>query len=137
MGSKRFWLACLVVFVAYVATGFLIHGFLLGSTYRELASIWRPEGEMNQRFPWMLLGQAIFAVFFCLVYAKGVEGKGWVGEGFRYGLIAATLIGLPAVLTQWVVYPIPGSLAIKWVMYGYMQIVILGLCAAAIYRKQP
>ena len=136
MGSKRFWLACLLVFVVYVATSFVIHGLLLMSTYRDLASIWRPEADRASRMPWMWLAQAIFSIFFCLVYAKGVEGKGWVGEGLRFGLIMATLVAAPAVIAEWVIYPIPGSLAVQWVIYWYIQILILGLCVAAVYRKQ-
>jgi len=71
MNTKRWLLASVAVFVVVAALEFLIHGVLLSDLYRQSASIWRSEAEM-QRMMWIFwVGMLVFAPFFSLIYVKG------------------------------------------------------------------
>jgi len=39
------------------------------------------------------------------------------------------------MLGQYFMYPIPLGLALIWVLYGIVEMVIAGMAAAAVYRK--
>jgi hypothetical protein len=71
MNTKRWLLASLAVIVVMAALEFLVHGVLLSGLYRQTASLWRPEAEM-QKMMWVFwLGMLVFAPFFTLIYVKG------------------------------------------------------------------
>jgi len=135
MNMKKFLLATLAVFVVYSGLAFLIHEVILGPDYEPLVgSVTRSVEEFTRRVPLLYLGNLIFALVFCLIYVKGYEpAKGWVGQGLRYGLLVGTLLA-PIALTEYVVYPVGFSLALKWILFGYAQIVACALAAAGVYR---
>jgi hypothetical protein len=121
MDVKKYLIAVIVVFVVYSALAFVTHNV----------------SAFLQRMPVLYLGNLIFALAFCLIYAKGYEpGKNWLGQGFRYGLMVGTLLA-PVALAAYVAYPLPGSLALKWIALGYVKMVGTGLTAAGIYRLPP
>jgi hypothetical protein len=135
MDTKKFLLASLGVFVVYSGLGFGIHEMALRADYEPLiGAVIRGEDELNQRLFLLYLGNLVFALAFTFVYAKGYEaGKSWVGQGLRFGLIVGTLLA-PMALTQYVVYPVGGALAVKWILFGYVQIIACALAAAGVYR---
>ncbi|MBI4466206.1 MAG: hypothetical protein HY656_02100 [Acidobacteria bacterium] len=137
MDTKRFLLAAVAVFVFYSGLAFLIHEVILGPEYEPMVgSLLRSVEEFSQRMLFLYLGNLVFALAFCLIYAKGYEpGKGWIGQGLRYGLIVGTLLA-PFAVTEYVVYPVAGTLALKWIVFGYLQILISALVAAGIYQPQ-
>jgi hypothetical protein len=59
-----------------------------------------------------------------------------VGQGLRFGLIVGTLL-VPVALTQYVVYPLTGMLMVKWILFGYFQVLVSALFAAGIYHFPP
>ncbi|MBI2955838.1 MAG: hypothetical protein HYY26_00865 [Acidobacteria bacterium] len=137
MNAKKYVLAALGVFVAYSVLGYLIHEVLLAADYAPLlGTVVRAEEEFIPRLPFLYLGNLVFVLAFCLVYVKGYEpGKGWIGQGLRFGLILAALLA-PVAITGYVVYPVPGLLALKWVVLGTVQILVSALVAAGIYRAE-
>jgi hypothetical protein len=131
--NKRFWMA----FVACYLTGFvingLVHGVWLDPTYKALASIFRPEGEMNSMM-WLNFASSAIAVFaFCYIFTKGYEAKG-VMEGVRYGGLVALLVAIPGSMMALWVYPVPADLAIKWGVAGVAYWLALGAVVSAIYK---
>ena len=134
MNTKKWLIAALGVFIAYFAMEFVVHGVIMKPLYEQTASVWRPEEYMRKLMLWMMAGQAIFSVMFVLIYAKGYEPtKGWLGQGLRFGLILGTLLA-PIALTEYVVYPVAGLLALKWILFGYVQVILSALVAAGLYR---
>jgi hypothetical protein len=86
---------------------------------------------------WVIwVGQLIFTVLFAWVYTRGVENKPWLGQGIRYGIIMTLLAVVPAVCTEYVVFPIPYTLALKWMVAGGIELVVLGVVVAAFCRKR-
>ncbi len=49
--NKKFFIAWLVVFIAWMAGDFLVHGPLLQSDYMQLAKLYRSPAEQQQYFP--------------------------------------------------------------------------------------
>lgn len=139
MDTKKYLIASIVVFVVYSALAILIHQLLLAADYTQatLAAALRSEQAFLQRMPMLYLGNLIFALAFCFIYARGYEAaKSWLGQGLRYGLLVGTLVA-PFAITEYVVYPVPGALLLKWLAFGYLQVVLAGLAGAAIYRTEP
>ncbi len=53
MNTKRWVIAGLAVFVVFAVIEMIVHGALLEGMYKQTASVWRPEADM-QRLMWML-----------------------------------------------------------------------------------
>lgn len=137
MNTKKYLLATIAVFVVYSLAAYLIHQLFLAPDYEPLRGFLRPLEEFVRLLPLVYLGNLIFALAFCLIYIKGYEpARNWLGQGLRYGLLMGTLLA-PLALTEFVVYPVPGALALKWIVLGYLQIVICALVVAGIYRTSP
>lgn len=133
MNVNRFVMTTFAVFVYIFASDFLIHGVILQGTYKETASLWRPESEMHSYMVWMLMGQFMIAKGLSFVFAKGYEGKG-VMEGVRFGLVMSPLI-LASTLIQYAVTPLPMSLFLAWLGFGFVQVILGGVVASLVYRK--
>lgn len=136
MNLKKLAIASGAAFVAYSALAYVIHNVVLVGDYLEVASSLRAPEEFLQRLPLLYLGNLVFAAAATLIYAHGYEpGKNWVGQGLRFGLILGTLMA-PVALTEYVVYPVPGALALKWIGLGYLQLLITAWVVAGIYRPE-
>ena len=85
--NKKFFIAWLVVFIAWMAGDFLVHGALLKSDYMQLAKLYRSEAESQQYFPWMLLAHVLMAGAFTWIYSfgSGSEAVGGSGRPLRSG----------------------------------------------------
>jgi hypothetical protein len=133
MNVKRFVIACVVVFVVTQIIDGLIHMVGLASTYEALSHVWRPEADMMSKMWIMYVAAAVFWVLFCYIFTRGYENKGPM-EGVRYGLLIGLLIGVPVAYNNYVVLPIPASLAHKWALASLVVSVVGGLVLALVYR---
>ncbi len=136
MELKKTIPAIVVGYIVLAALGYLIHNVWLAPVYREYMTIWRPEEALLQKRWVMWVGQLIFTAMFVWIYTKGVEKKPWPGQGIRYGIIMTLLAVIPAASTEYVVYPIPYTLAAKWIVAGAVQLIVLGLITAGFCRRQ-
>ena len=131
MNTKKFLLASLAVFVTLQLLDFVIHSLLLGSVYNSIQDVFRP--DMMDKMWIMYLTGAIFSLLFVYIFSKGYEGKG-IAEGAKYGLIIGLVVHLVGSYNQYVVYPLPYSLALKWFLYGTIELILAGIVAALIYK---
>lgn len=134
MNLKKYMIATLVVYVVYSALAFVIHNIVLGAEYEPMVgTVLRPVADFGLRAPLLYLGNLVFALAFCAIYTYGYEpGRSWLGQGVRYGLLMGTLLA-PIAVTEYVVYPVGGGLALKWVAFGYFQLLVCGVVLAALY----
>lgn len=134
MDLKKYFIATLVVYVVYCALAFVIHNLILEAEYEPMVgTVLRSVSEFGLRAPLLYLGNLVFALAFCAIYTYGYEaGKNWLGQGVRYGLLMGTLL-TPFAVTEYVVYPVGGMLALKWVAFGYFQTLVCGVVLAALY----
>ena len=132
MNMKRLLLAIIAGFAVIFGTDFLIHGLWLMPDYDATKSLWRPEGEMHTHFAWMLFAQFLCAATFVIIWAKGFAGRD-LATGITFGLLMGLFQQIWAII-NYVVMPLPGSLAMKWFFSGLAQAVLLGIVTALIYK---
>ena len=134
MNRKKFWIAFGAIFIVLEITGYLIHGVILGATYESegIKAVFRTMEEMDSRMWIMIVTDLIWVYFFTLFFVKGYENKG-IMEGVRFGLYMGIFVSLVISYQNYVVLPIPYSLAFQWFAYGFVQSIILGVVAALIY----
>jgi len=135
MNWKRFALAVLAVLILDNIAGFVIHGTLLQADYAQYPNLLRTQEDAANYFHWMLLNFLVFSVAFVWIYAQGVEDKPWVGQGLRFGVAVWLLTSVPGFLTYYAVQPWGGEVVVKQIFYELPRALVLGLAAAAIYRK--
>ena len=133
--NKKFAIAWLVVFVVWMLGSFVVHGTLLHADYGKLPTLFRPEADAGQYFPFMILAHVIMAGAFAWVYSRGVEAKPWLGQGIRFGLVIALLTVVPMYTIYYCVQPMPGILAVKQIVFDGELLLVLGAVAAFLYRN--
>jgi hypothetical protein len=69
------------------------------------------------------------------VYARGKEEKPWIGQGIRYGILMTLFTVVPSTLNDYVVYNLPHTLVLHWIIAGLITLILMGLAAAAILKK--
>jgi hypothetical protein len=140
MNLKKLIGAIVVSFFILLVSGFLIHGVWLASTYREMrasGTTFRPEADMMHKFWVIWVSDLIYAFLFVYVYARGAESKPWAGQGIRFGIAATFFTLVPSTLNDYLVYNIPYTLAVKWIISGLVVLILMGLAVAAMCRKSP
>src|SRR6476646_4608392 len=76
--NKKFFIAWVAIFVAWMAGSFVVHGMLLHDDYAKLSGLFRPEAEAQPYFPLMVLAHSILAGAFVWIYSRGVEAAPWL-----------------------------------------------------------
>lgn len=135
MNIKRLILAIIAGWVVIFATDFLIHDFWLRPVYEATKAIWRPDDEMHTRICWMFFAQFLIVATFVIVWAKGFAGRD-IGTAVFFGFVMG-LFQQTWVVILFVVLPIPGELAIKWLIGGLVQAVLLGIVTSLVYKPAP
>jgi len=135
MNVKKFWIAVVVVFVLLEILGYLVHGVILAATYESegIKEVFRSMEEMDSKMWIMWLTDLIWVYFFVFFFTKGYENKG-IMEGVRYGTYMGIFVSLVFSYQNYVMIPIPYSLALQWFIYGFIISVILGVTVGLIYR---
>lgn len=133
--NKKFLIAWIVIFVAWMAGSFVVHGVLLHNDYAQLPNLFRTESEAEQYFPLMILAHVILAGAFVWIYARGAEAKPWLPQGIRFGIAVALLTIVPTYMIYYVVEPMPGMVVVKQMICDGILMVILGSIVAALYRQ--
>lgn len=136
MNITRLVIAIVVGFIVVFATDFLIHAVWLQSDYTATKELWRPEAEMNARFPWMLVGQLLATITFVFIWALGFAARGTFALACVYGLLAGLMVQATTIIT-YVVSPFPPDLALKWFGSGLVQTVLLGIVTFLVYKPAP
>ena len=134
--NKKFLIAWLVMFIAYMAAGFIVHGVLLHEDYLGLPNLFRSEEESQPYFYLMIIAHVVMAGAFVCIYSRGVENKPWLGQGLRFGLMIALLCVVPIYMMYYVVQPMPGMLAVKQTIFDTIATLALGVIVAFLYRGQ-
>jgi hypothetical protein len=133
--NKTFFIAWVVIFVAWMAGSFVIHGTLLHDDYTKLAGLFRSEAEANPYFPLMILAHIMLAGAFVWIYSRGVEAAPWLPQGIRFGIAIALLTVIPTYMIYYVVQPMPGLVVVKQIVFDGILMLILGVITAFIYRS--
>lgn len=130
----RFVISVIVIFVVLFAAGWFVHDGLLRADYDRIRPLLRPPEETRRNILYMFLAQICTAAAFTWIYLRGVEAKGWLGQGIRYALAVALLATIPINLIQYASMPIPLDFMLKRMCYDVATVVLLGVVVAWINR---
>ncbi len=133
--NKKFFIAWIVIFIAWMVGSFVVHGALLHNDYAQLPNLMRTEADAQGYFPLMILAHVLMAGAFVWIYSRGEEAKPWVTQGVRYGVAVALLAVVPIYMIYYVVQPMPGSLVVKQIVFDTILTIILGVIVAYFYRR--
>jgi len=132
---KRLIAAIVAAYVILMGTNYLIHDILLMPDYDAIPLSHRDNAGIAHRMWVMAIGQLLLAAIFTYIYTRGVERKSWVVQGIRYGILMTFLMVIPYSLSEYMVYLVPHILAIKWMIFGGIQVILMGLAVAAICKE--
>jgi drug/metabolite transporter (DMT)-like permease len=118
--DRRFILAALAAFAASFALSFIFHGLLLAREYEALTAV---------------LAQLVMAFAMVAIYRYGHEQRPYLGQGIRFGLMAAGLSVIPCYLIGYAVTNIPASLAVKQVVLETIIVLAMAVIVAWFYRR--
>ncbi len=132
MDKKNLVICGLAVFVVRQVLDYLIHGVILAGAYEATFDLWRPDAEMASLMPAMFAGGLFWSFVFAYIFSWARRGPGLM-EGVRFGCIIGLFVTVP-ILGNYVVMPIPGSLALSWFAFGMIQVVICGAVLSLVFR---
>lgn len=130
MNVRRFVVAVITIFIfALIWNGF-VHMVLLKEASLALEGTARPAEERNMALG--LLLTAGVATLFVYSYVSFVRTPG-IKRALGHGVFFALLAGLFVDLNQFFLYPIPGSLAAAWFIFGFIEFCIYGALVSWLY----
>ena len=137
MNQKKFWIAFIVIFIVYEITNILVHVLILGPTYasEEIKLLFRPQTVLDSTMWLRLFTELVWSFFFTFIFVKGYENKG-IMEGVKYGIYMGLFYSFVFAYQTYWMFPLPYSLALQWFIFGFIQCIILGVLAAAIYKPK-
>lgn len=125
---KRFWICCMVVSMAALTLGVLVHGVLLRADYLALAPLYRSQPDASARAGWILAAYASIGIAMTWLYLRLPPSETTrVRRGMCFGLAIAMVSFVPWHLLAYVGQPLPASLAMKQVGLDVVAMVLLGL----------
>ena len=132
--NKKFLISWVVVFIAWMAGSFLVHGAWLGAAYASLGALFRPEESQMDTFPFMVSAHIIMAAAFVWIYRRGIDDGPWLQQGLRYGLAIAVLAPIPTYMIYYAVQPLPADLVIKQIVGDGLLVIVLGVLTALLNK---
>ncbi len=134
MNFPRLALAAVVAWLVSLGVGFVVDAYIMADIYAAHAQVFRPEASMN-----LLLGfgaQLLGFFAFAYMYAKGYEGTSGVQEGLRFGVLVGLLLIGFAVVWNYVVLPVSGTLGIYWIVETLLEMAFYGVVVGWLYRPR-
>lgn len=134
--NKSNLIGWLLLFVAWMAGSFVVHGLLLGADYTALqGTLFRSPEDAERFFPLMLLAHVMLAAALQWIYLRGRQpDKPWPGQGLRFGIAVALLTVVPTYLIYLCVQPTPPMLVVKQIVFDGLLLLLLGLLVAWWHR---
>ena len=128
--NSKFVISAIVMAVASLVLGFVVHGWLLGPDYKSMTALFRPEADQMGFFPFMIVAHVLIGVGFTWIYRMGREAKPFLGQGVRFGLAIAVLTIVPTYLIYYAVQPMPGNVVAKQIILDTIAMVLMGIVCA-------
>lgn len=132
--NKKFFVAWIVIFIAWMAGSFVVHGVLLHDDYLKLSNLFRTEADSQNYLPLMLLAHVLLSGALVWIYSRGVEARDWLPQGLRFGIAILLLTIVPTYLIYYVVQPMPGATVVKQILFDGTLLMILCVITAFLYR---
>jgi len=129
---KKVLLAAIVVFIAWEALDFVIHGMILAPTYAAQPQLWRPQGEMKMGLMFAVVFVAALA--FAALYGYFVRPKA-LGTAVRFGLVWGIGVGISMGYGSYAVMPLPYTMALTWFLGTVVEACVGGALVGLIIKE--
>ncbi len=128
--SARFALAAVVLFILSLAWNGLVHLVILRRANEAVQHLRRTDlpGAMGLS----LLLTALVSGLFVWGYVRTAR-TGTLREGLRYGFFIGLFAALLVDLNQYLLYPLPASLVLKWFVGGVLEFTLYGGVVSLVY----
>lgn len=136
--DKRFWICGLLVSVAAMVLGFVVHGVLLHGDYAPLVGrLIRAPDDTSRHLPAMLAADVCIGFAMTWLYRQipARAGDAW-RAGLRFGFAAAVLSVIPQFLIYYAIQPLPGTLVFKQIAFDTVRYLLLGLLVAYLQPRR-
>lgn len=129
--DKRYWICSVVVAMAALLLGMLVHGALLRADYLAHATLYREQAQASARAGWILLAYGLLGAAMTWLYRQQYQRDDvHLGEGLRFGLAIGLVSFVPLHMLAYVGQPLPLSLLIKQVALDLGTTALLGMLLA-------
>lgn len=129
--DKRFWICGLVMSVAALLLGFIVHGLLLAPDYAALETLFRSNDDSRNHAHWIVLAHVLVGFAMTWIYARGFSDRhASPMQGLRFGLAMALFATVPGHLIHYAVQPLPAALVARQIVFGTISMLLLGLLVA-------
>jgi hypothetical protein len=133
--GKQFWISGVVMSIATLLAGFVIHGLLLSGDYSALSEVYRNDQESAGYMHWMLIAHVFLGFAMTWVYRQGRTMDAPIGQGIRFGVALSCLSTIPWFLIYLAVLRIPQELTFKQIAFEIPSMLLLGVLVAYLNRK--
>lgn len=131
MMDKRFWISGVVMSIATLMQGFLVHGTLLFDDYKALGSLYRDDADQMAHFPYLVAAHVLMGFAMTWIYRQGIDtSKSPVSQGLRFGAALALFSVIPWHLIHYAVQPLPSMLVHKQLIFDGIGMLLLGVLVA-------
>ena len=129
--GKRFWICSVVVSMAALVLGLIVHGLVLRADYIALADLYRDRAETGALAPWVLAAYALigFAMTW-LYYRLHDSDQVQLRQGLEFGLAIGLVSFVPWHLLAYVGQPLPVSLMLRQSVLDLAAAGLLGMLLA-------
>jgi hypothetical protein len=134
MNLPRVAIAAVVTWVVYLGVSFVVHTMVLVDIYARHRAVMRPEEQANAILPVGFVFALVGFFAFAYAYAKGYEGGGGLQEGLRFGVLVGILLCCFAIIWEYMVWPMSGTLLIAWMLDNIIEFALYGMLVGLIYK---
>jgi hypothetical protein len=120
---KRLLLSGLAILIAWSVIDVLMHRLLLRAVYEQNASLWRPFDQLNVVLIYIVTFTLIAT--FVLTYWLLVRPKS-LRRGLAHGALIGLALGIASGFGTYIHMPIPLSLALGWLVGGFLKGIAAG-----------
>ncbi len=131
MMDRRFWISGVVMSIATLMLGFVVHGVLLVEDYKALGNMYRSDADQMAYFPYMVVAHVLMGFAMTWIYRQGVDtSKSPVSQGLRFGAALTLFSVIPWYLIYYAVQPLPSQLVHKQMIFDGVGTLVLGVLVA-------
>ena len=125
--DKRFLVCGLMMSLAAMLLGVLVHGGLLRADYLAHAALYRDPVEANARLVWIVVAYALIGFSMTWLFRRMYpERRVRARDGLQFGLAIALVSFLPWHLLAYVGQPLPSGLLARQVLFDLLSMLLLG-----------
>jgi hypothetical protein len=136
MNYGRLVAAALAGTVVDAVYGFFVYGTLLASEFRRFPTVYRPNDAAPVFLMCMFCGIFVAMLAAVVIYSKGIESKGGVAEGVRFGALIGVFVGVLFASISYGTLIIGRKLTAMIAVAGVVEWILVGTVIGAIYRVE-